>query len=85
MSTLATQYAKALHRAHEEHPHKSTSLMQGLHKALERRGHLRLLSRIALEYEKLELRKRRVPKESPERERTRILLELYRHLTRHAS
>jgi hypothetical protein len=83
MSTLANQYAKALYRAHREHPHKSTSLIEGLRAALHRRGHLRLSRRIALEYEKLELRERRVPKESAERERTRVLLDLYRHLTRH--
>lgn len=84
MSTLASQYAKALHRSHEEHPHKSTSLVQGLRQALERRGHMRLLPRIALEYEKLELRKKRAPRESAERERTRVLLALYRHLIRHS-
>ena len=80
---LAAQYAKALYRAHKEHPHKNTSLVRGLRTALERRGHLSLGTRIALEYEKLELHKHRAPRESAERERTRILLQLYRHLTRH--
>lgn len=82
--TLAQQYAKALAQAQREHPKSSAKLIEGLKEALARRGHQTLLPRVYAEYEKLQLRKSRVPEVTPEKERTRTLLQLYRHLTRHA-
>lgn len=79
---LAAQYAKALKSLTGEHSRSAEKILGGLREALKRRGHLSLLPRIFAEYEKLELREARVPKDSPERTRTRTLLQLYRHLTR---
>lgn len=74
----AADYAKALYevRATPEH-------LKGLKQALTRRGHIKLLPHIFAEYQKLELKERRLKKQkeiTPEQERTRILLELYRKL-----
>jgi hypothetical protein len=52
---------------------------------LERRGHHKLAPSIIAEYQKLVLAKERLAKhkeETPERARTRTLLELYRALTK---
>lgn len=83
--TLPQQYAKALERALQEHPRSSTKLFAGLKAALKRRGHVSLLPSILAEYKKLELRKSRAPQQSAKKDRTRVLLQLYRHLTRHSS
>lgn len=74
---IASDYAKALYQLGER------ATMQNLRAALERRGHTKLLPQIYAEYQKLVLADRRLrehKKVTPERERTRILLELYKKL-----
>jgi hypothetical protein len=74
----AEDYAKALCQLEAKPEH-----IAGLRDALKRRGHLKLFPRILAEYEKLQLRERRLKKQkevTPEGERTRVLLELYRTL-----
>lgn len=81
--TNATDYAKALFAAAEDHPQMGTKLLANLRTLLERRGHVRLLPKILSEYEKLFLRDERAKRyrsATPEQERTRVLLELYRKL-----
>jgi len=51
-----------------------------------RRGHQKLLRQIHSEYQKITLHEERILKygtTTPHKERTRILLELYRTLTKH--
>lgn len=77
---IETDYAKALYQTKPTAAH-----LAGLRKALERRGHEKLLPRIFSEYKKLllaEERKKQAQKITPEAERTRILLELYQKLIR---
>ena len=77
---LATDYAKALYELGEKHEH-----LQGLTEALKRRGHEKLLPQIFAEYKKLVLGAERLAehkKVTPEKEQTRVLLELYNKLTR---
>lgn len=79
--TLARMYAEALWKAGQGKTVKEHT--KNLVTALKRRGHLKLLPRIAAEYEKLEERKERSKKYStitPESEQTRVLLELYQKL-----
>ncbi len=81
--TTAALYAKALHAAVAADDSKAKSYLSNLHKALESRGHQKLLPTIFTEYEKLELADARSKERStitPESERTRNLLELYRRL-----
>lgn len=81
--THATEYAKALYGAAAEHPQMGTKLLANLRTLLERRGHTKLLPRILSEYEKLFLKEERMKRyanPTPEEERTRVLLELYRTL-----
>lgn len=83
---ISAQYAKALHAALQEYPRKRVTYLRGLREALKRRGHEKLLPRIFSEYKKLELRTIRseqYARVTPEQERSRTLLELYRILTRH--
>jgi hypothetical protein len=75
---LARDYATALHELGGKKEH-----LAPLKSILERRGHQKLLPRILAEYEKLELGAARLgvhKEETPERRRTRTLLELYRTL-----
>ncbi len=75
----AGDYAQALYGLGGNAKH-----LKGLHQALKRRGHEALLPKIFAEYKKLELaetRRAAAAKATPERERTRVLLELYRKLT----
>ena len=81
--TLATQYAKALFSLMGENPEKGKEFLSGLKAALARRGHDELLPHIAHEYEKLQLgseRSKRAAATTPEKERTRVLFELYKKL-----
>lgn len=76
---IAADYAKALYRAGE-----NAKNLRGLHDALARRGQEKLLPQIFAEYKKLVLGAERLAahkKVTPELERTRTLLELYRTLT----
>lgn len=73
---IAQDYAKALFEL------EKPSLPR-LREALMRRGHLKLMPRIFAEYQKLLLQKERHKvhaKITPERERTRMLLELYKKM-----
>lgn len=73
---LALRYAKALFET--ERPNSARVLS-----ALKRRGHGKLISRIAAEYEKLQLqdaRREMHARVTPKSERTRTLLHLYRKL-----
>lgn len=77
---IAADYAKALYALKPKAEH-----LQGLKALLKRRGHQKLLPRIYSEYCKLELaaeRRKRAAEVTPEAERTRVLLELYRTLIR---
>lgn len=76
---IATDYAKALYELGGKPEH-----LAPLKSILERRGHVRLMPNILAEYQKLVLHDERLSKhkeDSPERRRTRELLELYRTLT----
>ena len=73
----AAQYARAVY----DLGNKAT--MPGLRAALQRRGHEKLLPRIYAEYQKLVLQEKRLEhhkRVTPKKERTRILLELYKKL-----
>ncbi len=75
---IETDYAKALYSLNPDKSH-----LASLRNLLKRRGHEQLLPRIFSEYKKLVLaeeRRERAAEITPEAERTRILLELYRKL-----
>lgn len=81
--TTASAYARALFAAKKDHPHAGAGLLKNLRALLERRRHGSLLPRIYAEYKKLSLREERLISQqvvTPEAERARILLELYRTL-----
>ncbi len=81
--TRHASYARALYDAVHEHSEKSGDYIKNLREALKRRGHEQLLPRILTAYEALELRDERNKTHqtiTPEAERTRTLLELYRKL-----
>jgi F0F1-type ATP synthase delta subunit len=81
--TLAQSYAQALFAAQTEHPTDGAKHLGNLRTALAHKGHEKLLSQIFAEYSKIEEKKaRRLKYEqvTPESEKTRILLELYRKL-----
>ena len=82
--TIAATYAKALRSLVLENPKTGKEFLSNLREALKRRGHEELLPQIFAEYQKLELAHTRAEQASeatPERERTRILFELYKKLT----
>ncbi len=81
--TLATQYARALYSLVKENPKTGKEFLAGLRTAVLKRGHEKLLPQIAREYEKLEASDERIAlanSVTPERERTRVLFELYKKL-----
>lgn len=74
----ASQYAKALYEMGGDPGH-----IRPLRAMLERRGQEKMLPQILREYQKLEQGAARLKKHkkiTPERERLRVLLELYRAL-----
>ena len=76
---IETDYAKALYALNPDKSH-----LANLRSLLKRRGHEKLLPRIYSEYKKLVLeehRRKQSAHVTPEAEKTRILLELYRKLT----
>lgn len=89
--TIAAQYAKALRELVEKNIGSkrfdkltASGYLKNLRQALERRGHIKLLPQIFSEYKKLDTARERAElhgKVTPESERTRVLLELYRKLT----
>ena len=79
----ASQYARALFELVTKNPSEGKTYLHNLRGVLASRGHEKLLPRVLSAYEKLILRQERLAmhhKVTPERERTRILLELYRTL-----
>ncbi len=81
--TNASSYARALHALVKENPKKGNEYLRNLTATLSRRGHQKLLRSIFAEYQKIELhdeRTRRNTEVTPQKERTRILLELYQTL-----
>ncbi len=83
---IETDYAKALYEVLRTSDVPRTSDVQVLGRLrvlLKRRGHEKLLPRIYSEYKKLVLaehRRTQVATITPEAERTRVLLELYKKL-----
>ncbi len=81
--TLAASYARALYELVLEDPSKATTFSAHLQSGLTKRGHLKLLPAIVREYEKLEVQEARSTLHStvtPEKERVRVLLGLYKKL-----
>jgi F0F1-type ATP synthase delta subunit len=81
--TLATQYARALYSLVAEKPAAGKEFLAGLRTAVAERGHEKLLPQIMREYEKLEDMQERIVRakaQTPEREHTRVLFELYKKL-----
>jgi hypothetical protein len=79
---IAHDYARALDKAGANKKN-----LKSLREALGRRGHEKLLPQIFAEYQKIVLHRQRLAlhqKATPQKERTRVLLELYRKLTHHA-
>ena len=77
---LEEMYAQALWAADTK---DSAKAFETLKRTLKARGHEKLMPKIASEYQKLEVRAQRLAlhkKVTPERERTRVLLELYHKL-----
>ena len=84
--TIASSYARALHALVTENPKKGGVYLKNLTAILARRGHQKLLRPVFAEYQKIELHDERLLQHSevtPHKERTRILSELYRALTKH--
>ncbi len=84
---LAQSYARSLFDLSSENPEKGGEYLKNLSEALKRRGHEKLLPQIFSAYKTLELQKERTKihnTTTPEQERTRNLLELYRKLTQSA-
>jgi F0F1-type ATP synthase delta subunit len=81
---IAADYAKALFELVDKSDLSTQAkLVQNLRAALTRRGHEKLLPQIYAEYQKLQLERDRIATHTrivPERERTRVLLELYHAL-----
>lgn len=81
----AAHYARALFALIEEKPKRAAAYLTNLDAVLKKRGHEKLLPKIFNEYQKLQLAQERIEKHktlTPEQDRTRILLELYRKLTK---
>ena len=81
--TLAQTYARALFDLVSSNGGKADEYLKNVSEALHRRGHQRLLPQIFSAYRTLELQKERTKVHNtvtPEKERTRTLLELYRKL-----
>jgi len=80
---IATSYAKALHQLMDKSD-LSKQYLANLRESLEKRGHLNLLPNILTEYQKLDIQKERSLRHNavtPEKERVRVLLDLYKKLT----
>jgi F0F1-type ATP synthase delta subunit len=81
--TLAHSYARALFDLVSARAGKESEYLKNLVEALRRRGHEQLLRRIFSEYKTLMLKEERTKAHTtvtPEAERTRVLLELYRKM-----
>ena len=83
--TIASSYARALHALVTENPKKGREYLKNLMAILSRRGHQKLMRPVFAEYQKIELHGERLASQSsitPQKERARVLLELYRTLTK---
>jgi hypothetical protein len=81
--TIASSYARALHDLVTSEPGKSRVYIKNLHDSLTKRGYVQLLPQIVSEYQKLEVaaaRSVRYAAVTPEKERVRVLLGLYKRL-----
>ena len=81
--TIATSYARALHSLVSEDSSKGPEYLQQLRSSLTKRGHIKLLPKIFSEYQKLTIQQERSAQHnnvSPEKERVRVLLGLYKKL-----
>ena len=81
--TIAASYARALHQLVSSNGSKGATYIANLRASLAKRGHLKLLPKIVSEYQKLEIAGARAARSSavtPEKERTRMLLGLYKKL-----
>ena len=82
--TLAHSYARALFELVSHNEDDAALYLKNLVAALRRRGHEGLLRTIFSEYELLALKEKRLKmhaRVTPEKERTRVLLQLYKKLT----
>ncbi len=80
---IAKQYARGIYEAQAGRANASKAFFERVQDALTERGHAKLLPRVASEYEKLLLRERRREADervTPEGERVRVLVQLYRKL-----
>jgi len=80
---IAAKYAHFLYRTAEEHPEEAAEALQALVTMLKSRHLEKMLPQIYAEYQKLTLggeRRALHVAHTPRRERTRVLLELYRKL-----
>jgi hypothetical protein len=83
--TLQASYAKALRESVQNGKVSEKDAISNLKAALVRRGHQKLIPQIIAEYERIlvrEERSRKYKEVTPEKERTRVLYELYRKLIR---
>jgi hypothetical protein len=81
---IATSYAKALHELVSKDTNKGGEYLVNLRTSLEARGHVKLLTKILSEYQKLDIQKSRSDRNAvvtPEKEKVRVLLGLYKKLT----
>lgn len=81
--TAEQQYAVALYDLVLAHPEKSEEYLANLKKTLTQKGHQKLMTRIFAEYQTIIEKKERSKTYAvvtPEGERTRVLVELYRRL-----
>ena len=80
---IATSYAKALHQLMDKSD-LSKQYLHNLKESLAKRGHTKLMPKILSEYQKLDVQKQRSLTHAavtPEKERVRVLLGLYKKLT----
>ncbi len=81
--SVASSYARALFEVVSADPTKAAVYIQNIKASLQSRGHLKLMPAIASEYQKLEIAAERRATHSrvtPEKERLRVLLGLYKKL-----
>ena len=81
--SIASSYARALEELVAQNPAKGQSYIKNLRIGLAKRGHSKLLPRILSEYQKLSIEQERSIQHravTPEKERVRVLLGLYKKL-----
>ncbi|HEY5259476.1 MAG TPA: hypothetical protein VIJ88_03095 [Candidatus Paceibacterota bacterium] len=81
--TIASSYARALYQLVASEPSKSNAYIKNLQGSLAKRGYIKLLPKIVSEYQRLEIQAERSAKYNaitPQKERVRVLLSLYKKL-----